>query len=110
MTTTPVSPVSPASTPKRGGGSKGPRPAKPKFLVEGLVPTKKVSFELKVTALETIEAYASFLCTQSGYTVTPAAIVERLADELGRDKSFRAHLESLKGTSRPGAALKGTPG
>lgn len=68
---------------------------KPKFLVEGTVPRKKVSFEIKVTAAHCIAEYAKYLSNQGGFTVSPDAIVERLAAELVRDKNFKAHLQTI---------------
>ena len=80
---------------------------KPKFLVEGTVPRKKISFEIKVTAAHCIAEYARYLSNQGGFTVSPDAIVERLAEELVRDKNFKAHLESVKapGVSAPPSVL-----
>jgi hypothetical protein len=97
-----------APTPsKRKATARAPRPTKPKFHVEGQVPTKQIKLDLKVTAIESLEAYAAFVGNQSGYAVSVAAIVERLAAELERDKVFKAHREEAARTGRPiGATAK----
>lgn len=72
---------------------RGSRSAQPRFQVEGSVPRKRVNLNLKVTAAQLISEYAKYLSNQGGYTVTPEAIVERLTEELTRDKHFNAYLE-----------------
>jgi ferritin len=69
------------------------RSSLPRFQVEGSVPRKRVNLNLKVTAAELISEYAKYLSNQGGYTVTSEAIVERLTEELTRDKHFNAYLE-----------------
>ena len=74
------------------------RSSRPRFQVEGSIPRKRVSFDLKVTSAQLIWEYAKYLSNQGGYTVTPEAIVERLAEELTRDKHFNAYLQLQLGT------------
>lgn len=97
------------SSSRRKTATRAPRSPRPKFHVEGQVPTKKLSLDLKVTAVESLEAYAAFVGNQSGYTVSVSAIVERLAAELERDKVFKAHREEAARSGRPiGATAKET--
>ena len=105
--TTSTSSVSSASPSKRGG-PKGPRVVKPRFEVQGHIPRKKVTFELPETAIKLLADYAAFLSNGGGYTVSSDSIVERLVDELARDKAFKAHLARLDSKARPGAhAMEG---
>ena len=86
---------------KRKAATRAPRSPRAKFHVEGQIPTKKLTLDLKVTAVESLEAYAAFVGNQSGYTVSVSAIVERLAAELERDKVFKAHREEAAKSGRP---------
>ena len=91
-------------------GPKAPRVVKPRFEVQGLIPRKKATFELKETALKLLGDYATFLSNSGGYTVSVDSIVERLVDELARDKAFTAYLARLESKARPGAhAMEGSP-
>jgi|GEM_PF-5758734 len=97
MTLSETSAPSPA---KRKAVIRAPRVPRAKFHVEGQVPTKKMTLELKETAIESLEAYAAFVGNRSGYTVSVAAIVERLAAELERDKVFTAYRDGRASTGR----------
>ena len=88
------------SNSKRKVATRELRSPRAKFHVEGQVPTKKVTLDLKVTAIESLETYAAFIGNQSGYTVSVSSIVERLAAELERDKVFKAHREEAVRTGR----------
>jgi hypothetical protein len=77
------------------------QPARPRFEVQGQVPRKKISLDLKVTASQLIGDYAQFLSKQGGCPVTPEAIVERLVEELARDKAFKLYMASLALTEAP---------
>jgi hypothetical protein len=101
MTTTNISAASPNTT--KRGGPKGPRAVKPRFEVQGLIPRKKLTLELPETALKLLSDYAAFLSNSGGYTVSTDSIVERLVDELARDRAFKAFLARAESKPRPGA-------
>lgn len=98
MTTTDTQTAAPS---RRKASSRAPRSPRPKFHVEGQIPTKKLTLDLKVTTVESLEAYAAFVGNRSGYTVSVSAIVERLAAELERDKIFKAYREEAAKSGRP---------
>lgn len=97
-------PLAQTTTTKQPGKRQAPkkvRTPKPRYDVTGVIPRKKVSFELLETTLASLTVYARFLSNRSGYAVTPDAMVDRLAAELARDKTFKTFLAESAGEVKP---------
>ncbi len=62
--------------------------ARPKFFVEPPSPRAKVTYEITQASAALLEDYAKFLSSSRGVPISAATVLERLSEELLKDKVF----------------------
>ncbi len=61
---------------------------RPKFFVEPPSPRAKVTYEITQASAALLEDYAKFLSASRGVPISAATVLERLSEELLKDKLF----------------------